>query len=149
MNERSHFSFSDYRSFFKAELERRQARNPRYSLRSFARDLGFSAPRLSDVLRGRYGISRAAAFDLATRIRLSEVDRAYLCDLVESEHGRSRFTREAARARLAKAPHAKNSKRFQLIGGTAPEQLFEEVRSWLLEQSAGEKARIEITVTRE
>lgn len=90
----------NFRDILKAELEKRQLRNPRYSLRSFARDLGLSAPRLSDVLRGRYGLSRGVAESLAEKLKLPEEEAAYFCDLVEASHGRSRHAKELALARL-------------------------------------------------
>jgi hypothetical protein len=52
-----------FSGLLKAELQRRQTRNPRYSLRAFARDLGTDHATLSQFLRGR----RAAS---VRRIRL-------------------------------------------------------------------------------
>jgi uncharacterized protein (TIGR02147 family) len=48
----------DYRVSLATELRQRQARNPRYSLRSFARDLGVSVTALSDVLSGKRHFSK-------------------------------------------------------------------------------------------
>ncbi|MGZ3710379.1 MAG: hypothetical protein ACXVBE_01430 [Bdellovibrionota bacterium] len=46
----------DYREKIRQAMESRAARNPRYSMRSFAKDLGISPSRLSEVLKGRYGL---------------------------------------------------------------------------------------------
>jgi uncharacterized protein (TIGR02147 family) len=89
-----------YRALLREELEKRCERNPRYSLRSFARDLGLAPARLSDVLRGRYGISRVAAETLAKKLGWNAEERAYFSDLVESEHARSKIRRESAAERL-------------------------------------------------
>jgi uncharacterized protein (TIGR02147 family) len=72
-------------------------------LRSFARDLGFSPARLSDVLRGRYGLSLAAAQTVASRLGMNSKERQHFCDLVESKHARSKANREAAQRRLDSA----------------------------------------------
>ncbi len=53
-----------------AELIARKARNPRYSLRAFARDLRLSHATLSQMLRGRRPISSRAALLLGQRLRL-------------------------------------------------------------------------------
>jgi hypothetical protein len=63
-----------YRDLLKRELESRCGRNPRYSLRAFAKDLGLSAPRLSHVLNGRFGLSRAAAEAIADKLGLVGVE---------------------------------------------------------------------------
>lgn len=88
----------DYRETLRRELENRCANNPRYSLRSFARDLKISPARLSDVLSGRYGLSRAAAFDIAKVIGLNAQETEFFCNQVDSQHARSKQQREAALA---------------------------------------------------
>ncbi|MBI2606757.1 MAG: TIGR02147 family protein [Deltaproteobacteria bacterium] len=92
----------DYRQVLSRELEVRCQRNPRYSLRSFARDLGMAPAQLSDILRGRYGISRASAANIADRMSMGSTEKEIFCDLVESKHARSQLQRKLALARLAK-----------------------------------------------
>ncbi len=91
---------SDYRHLLKSELENRCRRNPRYSLRCFARDLQIAPARLSDVIRGRYGLSRRAAADIGQRLGFSISERRLFCDLVESQHARSPKDRLAALKRV-------------------------------------------------
>ncbi len=52
------------RRWLREELERRRARNRRYSLRAFARDLAIDHTRLSRILRGQR-ITKAALARLA------------------------------------------------------------------------------------
>jgi uncharacterized protein (TIGR02147 family) len=92
---------TDYREILRGELETRCARNARYSLRSFARDLSMSPSRLFDVLSGRYGLSRAAAESIADRLGFNRSERSRFGDLVESRHARSGRQRAAARERLS------------------------------------------------
>jgi transcriptional regulator with XRE-family HTH domain len=65
-------------TFLRAELDRRQARNPRYSLRALARDLGLHHATLSRLLRQRRRLTAAAARALAARLDVpaTVVDRA-------------------------------------------------------------------------
>lgn len=91
---------SDYRDTLREVLETRCAKNMRYSLRSFARDLGISPSRLSDVLNGRYGLSPAAAREIAQKLPLEADEMRQFCDQVESLHARNRAAREAAQERI-------------------------------------------------
>jgi hypothetical protein len=52
---------ADYRVILSAEFEKRKDRNPAYSWRASARDLGIQSSRLSEVMAGRYGLSLAGA----------------------------------------------------------------------------------------
>jgi uncharacterized protein (TIGR02147 family) len=92
---------SDYRALLRHELESRCERNPRYSLRSFARDLGVTSSRLSEVLRGRYGLSRDSATQMAKRLGWSNQEIDHFGDLVDLQHARSRQKKLAAQGRLS------------------------------------------------
>ncbi len=89
-----------YREVLTNELEQRCNRNSRYSLRSFARDLAISPARLSDVMRGRYGLSATAALQIAKKLGWSERESQHFCDLVDAEHARSAQKKREAVARL-------------------------------------------------
>ena len=93
----------DYREWLKREFESRSRRNPRYSLRAFARDLGILPSRLSEVLKGHYGLSPAAAEAIARRLGLSASETKRFRDLVESRHARSRAQRKLAEQRVREA----------------------------------------------
>lgn len=90
----------DYRDILREELETRCERNPRYSLRAFSRDLGISSSRLSEVLAGRYGLSREAAQSIGKKLDWNENEIALFCDLVDSEHARAKKKRTEAKQRL-------------------------------------------------
>jgi hypothetical protein len=72
-----------------AEFARRKQRNPRYSLRAFARDLATSHASLSQVLHGRRQVSSRMAgllghragmsADDISRCCLAQIDRLVLC----------------------------------------------------------------------
>lgn len=89
-----------YRSVLLTALEERCQRNPRYSQRAFARDLGLAPHRVSEILRGRQGLSRQSADAIASKLGLSEVDRQEFLQRVAAAHGRSTAERKLAAAQL-------------------------------------------------
>ncbi|MBO9665773.1 MAG: TIGR02147 family protein [Bdellovibrio sp.] len=100
------------------ELRKRQRKNPSYSLRAFARDLGVSASRLSEVLNSKVGLSDSRAAAIADRLQLPEDDKAFFIDLVQSEHARSPITKKMALSRVKARLLDKNTildKHFSLI----------------------------------
>lgn len=66
----------NYRESLNQELRIRQARNPRYSLRSFARDLGVSVTALSDVLSAKRDFSKINAERVIARLGWSPLQSA-------------------------------------------------------------------------
>lgn len=99
---------TNYREVIRDAFHERCSTNPRYSLRAYARDLKMTSARLSEILSGKKGLSRAAANAIAARLRLNERETETFCDLVDSQHARSKTSREAANARLStlRADHA-------------------------------------------
>lgn len=65
----------DYRIALGDELRTRNVRNPRYSLRCFARDLGVSVTALSDVLTGKRNFSARNAARVMDRLGWSPLQR--------------------------------------------------------------------------
>lgn len=59
-----------FRTFLQHELDRRQTRNPRYSLRAFARSLGFDHASLSQILRGRRRLTPRLIRRLGARLQV-------------------------------------------------------------------------------
>lgn len=66
----------DYRKNLAEELRLRQARNPSYSLRSFARDLGVSVTALSDVLSAKRDFSKRNAEKVIAKLGWSPLQSA-------------------------------------------------------------------------
>ena len=63
------------------EFERRRSANPRYSLRSFARDLSIDHSTLSQILRGRRRLTGRSVRALGRRLCLAAPAIAELCAL--------------------------------------------------------------------
>jgi transcriptional regulator with XRE-family HTH domain len=70
-----------FRTVLQAELDRRRAVNPRYSLRSFARNLTVDHSTLSQILRGRRRLTGRSVRALGRRLRLAAPAIAELCAL--------------------------------------------------------------------
>ncbi len=98
-----------YRNILQEELEKRLRRNPQYSLRSFAKDLGVSNALLSDVLRGKCGLSLKRAITISDRLGMSHQRKEWFCSSVESLHARSQGRKTIALARLKKLIESKAS----------------------------------------
>jgi uncharacterized protein (TIGR02147 family) len=113
-------TYSDYRDLLREELATRCQVNARYSLRAFARDLAIAPSRLSEILNGKQGLSRPAAAKMAIKLGYSESETELFCDLVASQHSRSKSDREVAQIRLKKHQNDAQTLRikadtFQLI----------------------------------
>jgi len=106
-----------------AELERRTRHNSNYSMRAFARDLGLTSSRLSEILSKKQGLSRKVAERIAETIGLPPGERTFFCDLVEAQHARSKAKRDMARKRCRR--HSRDNAR-RLIGL----DVFETISQW-------------------
>jgi uncharacterized protein (TIGR02147 family) len=111
-----------YQDFLLEEFRSRRSRNPHYSLRAFARDLGMPASKLSQNLRGLCGISVAKAEKIAVKLQLRDDERQLFLTLVESQHARSRVARQQALRTLQKI-------RAEKINEISLEK-FSTVRDW-------------------
>ncbi|MCB0420878.1 MAG: TIGR02147 family protein [Bdellovibrionales bacterium] len=98
----------DYREILINEFEQRQLNNRQYSLRAFARDLKLSPSRLSEILRGKQGLSRDRAKSVAKLLGYDNKGQTYFCDLVALQHARSALEKEQAHKRLENQNHLDN-----------------------------------------
>ncbi|MGZ3771607.1 MAG: TIGR02147 family protein [Bdellovibrio sp.] len=85
----------DYRNTIQTEFERRAQRNPRYTLRSFARDLNISVSSLSLILAGKQGLSIGTATTICEKLKLEDREIEIFVASVKSLH--SRIAKERTR----------------------------------------------------
>jgi uncharacterized protein (TIGR02147 family) len=71
--------------FLNQELRRRTSSNPRYSLRSFAKNLGLSPGALSEVLNGKRPLSAKAVPKIAKAVGLNRSESEHLLEIIEDE----------------------------------------------------------------
>lgn len=75
------YNYNSIHEFLQDELRRRVQSNPRYSLRSFARNLRLSPGALSEILKGRRDLSLKAVNNVAKAIGLNTEECKHLLQL--------------------------------------------------------------------
>lgn len=93
-------SVPSYREQLHSQLKNRCARRPGYSLRAFARDLGYGPSQLSRVMNGKQHLSPASARLIAERLFDSQMDQEAFVARVEHESSPKDAVRVSARKRL-------------------------------------------------
>ena len=73
----THITGGSFRFFLQQEFFQRQRRNPRYSLRAFARDLELSPSTLSEILNGRHRPQAATIGKICQRLSLAPAEEEY------------------------------------------------------------------------
>jgi uncharacterized protein (TIGR02147 family) len=100
VNSSSQKAQKSYVDVLRNELAGRRERNKSYSQRAFARDIGIAPNHLSEVLRGKRGISGLQAEQIASKLRFKAANVQHFRDLAESCHARSEAERQIAKERL-------------------------------------------------
>ena len=75
----------DLREFLQREFKRRHERNPRYSLRAFARHLDCNHSTLSQWIRGVRPVSPESIDHLCRRLGIAGMDRRRICELTDPD----------------------------------------------------------------
>jgi uncharacterized protein (TIGR02147 family) len=88
-------------TILKRRLVERERKNPNYSLRAYARDLGINPGNLSAILQGKKGLSPQAAARIARPLGLSEGEQLELVQLAQAEFARSKKDRKQAKVALS------------------------------------------------
>lgn len=96
MNHGQALFYNDYRLYLTEAFETRRVRNPNYSLRAFARDLGLAVSTLAEVQKGKYGLSPVRAQEVASKLNLSQRQCEHFADLIAAQFARSKETRAQA-----------------------------------------------------
>lgn len=94
--------FESYKDFLHAELSYRHEKNPSYSLRAFARDLGVSPSRLSLVLQQKANLSFQKARLASECLFKANEDKKYFEQLVLAEVARNKKISEEAKSFVQK-----------------------------------------------
>jgi uncharacterized protein (TIGR02147 family) len=74
---------NNYREFLRAELAKRKCKNPSYSMRAFAAQVGLTQSALSQVMSGKKNLSSESATRIANLIGLSESEADYFRTLIQ------------------------------------------------------------------
>ena len=87
---------TSYRNVLSEEFELRVRRNPAYSLRAYARDLGLSHSSLSRILGKEQGLSLTKTVGILKALKLTEAEGVLFQTMVQSECARSKVVRAHA-----------------------------------------------------
>ena len=112
-----------YSDILKEHLEFRKIQNTRYSLRAFARDLEIAPSNLSEILRGKQGISPQKAIQIASTLKLNKQESEYFTNLVMAHDARSKKDRNIAQRNLEKIKIFSEKKQLQ-------EDTFKLISDW-------------------
>lgn len=91
--------FKDSRDYILLEYELRRARRPSYSMRAFARDLGFSPSSLNDFIKSRVGMSKERIEKISAALQWSPLRKEHFLDLILSKYDKDPGVRRAASIR--------------------------------------------------
>ena len=92
--------YSDHLKYLQEAYDNRVARNPSYSLRAFARDLGLATSTLTEIMKGKYGLSFERAFQVAEKMHLNETQCQHFAELFIIQFSRSEKAKKSARANV-------------------------------------------------
>lgn len=114
----------DYRNYIREEFLKRLSKNPQYSLRAFAKNLGLAPSRVSLILNHRQGLSKGMAISIGKKLGFDNHFLQYFALLAEARHARSRTQRENAIKKLTKKK--KESSRYVSLSQDA----FQVISDW-------------------
>lgn len=89
-----------YRKVLEQELKKRIGRNPKYSIRAFARDLGMAPAQLIRILNSTRNLSLATAKEISPRLLSNKSAQTNFIALVELESTSKGPKRQLAEARI-------------------------------------------------
>lgn len=110
-----------FRDILNEKYELRRSLNPSYSYSAFARDIGLTSARLSEILSFKQGLSPEKAREITDHLRMAKEESDYFVALVTSLHARSKLKREKAREKLQS---------FNKHYNTLQRDLFKIVSEW-------------------
>jgi uncharacterized protein (TIGR02147 family) len=85
----------NYREILRAQIVERCRKNPKFSLRAFAKLMAIPASNLSEILNGKKNISVDRAYSIAEKLRFTTKERDYFVSLVQIETTKSESSKMA------------------------------------------------------
>jgi uncharacterized protein (TIGR02147 family) len=87
---------TDYTEIIKHFYNLRAQRRQKYSWRIFAKEIGMSSSRLSQVMQKKYGLSSQAGALIADKAGMNYIEKEIFCNLISLKHARSKKDKEKA-----------------------------------------------------
>jgi uncharacterized protein (TIGR02147 family) len=91
---------TNHQDYLKNELKVRSLRNPLYSQRAFARDIGLSASSLNEYLKGRYSLSSARVSQISKSIGLTNEQKTHWVDLLSANTAKNDEDKKVSQIRV-------------------------------------------------
>jgi uncharacterized protein (TIGR02147 family) len=105
------FESNSYRAYLRSVLAQRVQKNPRYSMRSFAKSLGVQVSQLSELLRGKRELSESRAVQIADKLGMSRDEAEYFRVLTQAERTKDPLHRKILFEQLARLnPRAQSAR---------------------------------------
>lgn len=104
----------DWVEFLHCELRERAQKNPRYSLRAFARDLGLSPSRLSELMRKQGNLSEVSAQAILRALSAEPSKAQHFALLYQSQLAKSELERAQAERQLQELAHFQKARALLL-----------------------------------
>jgi uncharacterized protein (TIGR02147 family) len=117
---------ANYRSYLRDLLAEKIQKNPAFSLRAMAQQLGLQSSQLSEVINGKANFSLSSAVKVANKIGLTGDEADYFCLLVQIEAEADLTSRDLLLQKLnrLRAPHIK-----RVVSDLTVDQ-FKQISEW-------------------
>lgn len=90
----------NFQKYLRDAFERRCLKNPHYSMRAFARDLGVPSANLSNAMNGKRGFSAETLEKMAKKLSLNLEEKKFFKWLCEKDFSRSKKVKEDAEVKV-------------------------------------------------
>lgn len=125
--------------FLKEKLKEIQDKNPRFSMRSFARKIGISAGAMAELLKGKRPLSSFYADRISTGLSLSQEDNVILFSFIQTRSRKLTSDRILAEKELAMITGWENYAILNLMKTAG----FQSDAGWIAERLGLSKAKVE------
>lgn len=119
---------NNYIQILKSEFDKKVDKNPRYSLRAFAKHLEISPASLSNVLSGKKGLSERVAKSISEKLGFNAEESEFFCALVNSFDARSKEKRDLNKKFVSQ--YLKNKRR--IVMGDEAEDFVSDIRNFVI-----------------
>lgn len=91
---------TDYRTYLKSVIAEKRSKNPSYSMRVLAKQLGLTQATISMVLSGKRNLSPESALKITRHLGLNDREIEYFCTLVQFDSAKGPTVRESLAKKL-------------------------------------------------
>jgi uncharacterized protein (TIGR02147 family) len=127
------FEHVSYRGYLRNTLAERIQRNPAYSMRAMAQQLGLVSSQLSETMNGKAGFSLSRAVHVARSLNLDDDETEYFCWLVQLEVERDLKARDVILSKINRLRELRSQRKVHDIDVDRFKQISDWYHSAILE----------------